>query len=73
MNINIYKIDIHNIIIINKERTCLKGHDYWLRAPLRGYINERSFSIVSHLIYSYFIHLYIIPTWIIMLYSKYFG
>jgi hypothetical protein len=26
--------------------TCLKGHDYWLRAPLRGYINEPSFSIV---------------------------
>jgi hypothetical protein len=24
-----YTIDIHNIIIINNERSCLKGHDYW--------------------------------------------
>jgi hypothetical protein len=34
----------------------MKGHDYWLRATVRGYINEPSFSIVYHLIYSYFIH-----------------
>jgi hypothetical protein len=51
----------------------MKGRDYWLREPLRGYINEPSFSIVSHLIYSYFTNLYIIPKWIIVLYSNYFG
>jgi hypothetical protein len=50
--------------------TCLKGHDYWLREPLRGYINEPSFSIVSHLIYSYILYN---PTWVTVLYSKYFG
>jgi hypothetical protein len=40
----------------------MKGHDYWLRAPLRGYIKELSFSIVYHLIISYLFIFYILFT-----------
>jgi hypothetical protein len=29
----------------------MKGHDYWLRAPLRGYISKPSFSFVIILLY----------------------
>ena len=38
---------------------CLKEHDYWLRAPMREYINEPSFSIVSSylfIFYTLFLH-----------------
>jgi hypothetical protein len=29
----------------------MKGHDYWLREPLRGYISEPSFSFVIILLF----------------------
>jgi hypothetical protein len=38
-----------------------KGHDYWLRAPLCGYINKPSFSIVIILLFILIHYIYICP------------
>ena len=42
----------------------MKGHEYWLRAPLHGYISDPSFSFVIILLFILiyiYIYIYICP------------